>query len=743
MLRNIKIPALGLGFSSLLAQVLIFRELIIVFYGNEIVYGLILGLWLLGIAVGSFLAGHRKFLRFDPKYSFIFFQIIFVFIFPLTIFVIRHLKFFLRISLGEAIGIIPMGMATAIVLAPLTIILGGIYTFLCRWAYQDISQGQKTAGTVYLWEALGSVVGGILLSLFLSYALPTLFTVFIVCLINIFFLLLLDFVQQIKRFFYILIGFLIVLIFFVSPMELATRNNQWKGYKVLISQDSIYGNIVLTKKNKEYSLYENGALSFTTHDTLSAENIVHYALLEHPHPKKILLIGNGLGGALKESLKYEDVTVDYVELDKKILDISYQYLPDDVVASLKDKRVKVIIDDARRYLKTTAKKYDVILVNLPNPSNIFINRYYTLDFFKEARAQLYPKGILALSVSSPENYLNEEARNLLRSVFSTLKNAFSSVIVISGEENIFLASDYHNKESFSPQRIISRLEERQIQTHYVHPSYIPFILNAKRQEYMEDVLKKEGMINTDIRPVAYVDDIVLWSQHFNSRFKNFLGIFRRISLKGIIIFFAVFSFLGIVFWRKKNIAVSVSIFATGFCEIVFQMIVLIAFQTLYGYVYYAVGIIMTAFMLGLIAGSWTAKKILTRSFNSFPYYLWTQIAVCCYSLLLPLVFILFRDAVFIQKYPFIFASVFLSLPILSGFIGGVQYPLAAQILSSAQKKISLSSSERVLYAIDSLGASLGALLVAMILIPVLGIAQVALTCGILSFFVLIWLVVSR
>ncbi|HNV23445.1 MAG TPA: hypothetical protein PKH98_00990, partial [Candidatus Omnitrophota bacterium] len=75
--------------------------------------------------------------------------------------------------------------------------------------------------------------------------------------------------------------------------------------------------------------------------------------------------------------------------------------------------------------------------------------------------------------------------------------------------------------------------------------------------------------------------------------------------------------------------------------------------------------------------------------------------------------------------------------------GGVQYPLAAQILSSAQKKISLSSSERVLYAIDSLGASLGALLVAMILIPVLGIAQVALTCGILSFFVLIWLVVSR
>ena len=186
MLRNIKIPALGLGFSSLLAQVLIFRELIIVFYGNEIVYGLILGLWLLGIAVGSFLAGHRKFLRFDPKYSFIFFQIIFVFIFPLTIFVIRHLKFFLRISLGEAIGIIPMGMATAIVLAPLTIILGGIYTFLCRWAYQDISQGQKTAGTVYLWEALGSVVGGILLSLFLSYALPTLFTVFIVCLINIF-----------------------------------------------------------------------------------------------------------------------------------------------------------------------------------------------------------------------------------------------------------------------------------------------------------------------------------------------------------------------------------------------------------------------------------------------------------------------------------------------------------------------------------------------------------------------------
>jgi predicted membrane-bound spermidine synthase len=134
---------------------------------------------------------------------------------------------------------------------------------------------------------------------------------------------------------------------------------------------------------------------------------------------------------------------------------------------------------------------------------------------------------------------------------------------------------------------------------------------------------------------------------------------------------------------------------------------------------------------------------LAQGRDIFKYYKGTQIAVCLYPLLLPFLFVAFRDAAFIQRHPFIFAGVFSVLPVLSGFIGGFQYPLAAQSISYYRKDISPSHSEGLLYAVDALGASLGAIFVAIVLIPTLGITSVAMMCSCLSFFVLIWLVVSR
>lgn len=738
-----RILSFVLGFTSIIAQVVLLRELITVFYGNETAYGVILASWLFWICVGSFLITRWIAIIKNLHCWIIISQISSVFLLLITVFIVRYLKNFLGLQPGEIIGVIPMSWSVFILLAPLTIILGGMYTLICHGAITNEKQLRETTGTVYLWEAVGSAVGGVVLSFILLSFLSSFFIVFIVGFINILCIIYLGVSKGLKKVLYFLGFSFILLMFFVGKIELTTRQSQWKGYKVVIVKDSVYSNIVLIKKDAEYSLYENGSLSFTTDDNLSSESNVHYAVLEHPNPKEILLIGNGLGGALRECLKYRQAKIDYIELDKKVLDLSKEYLPEKVVTDLENKRVHVIIDDARRYLKTALKKYDVILANMPDPHTAFINRYYTLDFFKEAKEKLSENGIFSLSVSSSENYLSEEAKSFLRSIFSTLKIVFPDVVVIPGDRNIFIAFQQNHLLALDPQRFISRLEERQIKTQYVHRSYIPFILSQSRIDYINDVLRAPGILNTDTKPIVYLYDIILWSKHFDARFKNFLDGFQKVYLRPVIISIVGFFALGIIFFRKRSIAIGASIFTTGFCEIVFQMILMIAFQTLYGYVYYAIGMMIAAFMIGLIVGSFAGRKLLAQGRDIFKYYKGTQIAVCLYPLLLPFLFVAFRDAAFIQRHPFIFAGVFSVLPVLSGFIGGFQYPLAAQSISSYQKHISPSHSEGILYAVDTFGASLGAIFVAIVLIPTLGITSVAIMCSCLSFFVLIWLVVSR
>ncbi len=157
-----------------------------------------------------------------------------------------------------------------------------------------------------------------------------------------------------------------------------------------------------------------------------------------------------------------------MELDPKVIEVSKAYLPGEYLLPLEDERVRVRYADARWLVKRISweKKeralYDVVVINLSDPYTAMINRYYTLEFFREANAILNAGGILALKVSSSENYLNEEARAFLRSVHTTLKEVFPDVKSIPGDTNIFLACNREGILTQDFQILLKRLKERRI-----------------------------------------------------------------------------------------------------------------------------------------------------------------------------------------------------------------------------------------------------------------------------------------
>ncbi len=750
LLRQRRVPLLAclLGITSIMSQILLLRELITVFYGNEMAYAVILASWLFWVSVGSYAISRLTSITRRPLTLVFLFQILVALILPAAIILSRNIHAFLNVAPGGVIGIVPMSVSSFILLAPLTFILGGMFSVLCSlWTDVRMAEGaSRHAVSVYLWESAGAAAGGILFTFIFIRFFSSLTSACIVGFIQVACLVFFGYRRKCVFRTGVALSILIILALVtgaVSRIDRWSRGLQWKGFEVVAVADSLYGNLTLVKRGPEYSLYENGLISYSTRDALTNEENAHFALLAHEDPHRVLLIGGGVGGTLGEILKHPVAKVDYIELDPMVIDISRRYLPSRYTEELTDRRVAVHHIDGRLFVKRSLQSYDVVIVNLADPMTALINRYYTLEFFREVRGILSGNGIIALSVSSSENYLNQEAQDFLRSIHTTLRSVFTEVKSVPGDTHIFLASPQNGTINLAPARLSRRLKARRIQTAFVSEYYLPFKLSADRLAYVERILGRDGVLNTDMRPVTYLFNITLWTTHFNTIFKDIMGYledlrFIHLSLVGLLIIGAGYE----VKRRRPRAPVTLSIVTTGFSEIVFQVIVILAFQTLYGYAYYKIGWIMTSFMAGLCLGSWTARRFISCPDHKIQgIYRLAQVAICLYPLILPWVFVAFRDPVGSGRASVAFATTFACLPVIAGVIGGIQYPLALQLLRSGNRKDqgNYSGAAGFLYAADVLGATLGALITGMILIPLLGIAAVAGWCALINTSVLILL----
>ena len=143
-------------------------------------------------------------------------------------------------------------------------------------------------------------------------------------------------------------------------------------------------------------------------------------------------------------------------------------------------------------------------------------------------------------------------------------------------------------------------------------------------------------------------------------------------------------------------------------------------------------------MVGLVLGSWLIMKKLERIRDDYGLFIKTQIAISVYPLILPLILYALNQTSASRSLGWIGSNiVFPFLPIISGFIGGFQFPLANKIILKNTDIIGRTAG--LTYGMDLLGSCLGALLVSAFLVPILGITQTCVAVAILNFAVLITL----
>lgn len=132
-----------------------------------------------------------------------------------------------------------------------------------------------------------------------------------------------------------------------------------------------------------------------------AEQLVHPALSVHPAAKRVLIIGGGDGGLARECLRYPGITsVTVVEIDRQVVETAAKFFPA-CAASLGDKRVKLIYDDAHRWLRDCDERFDVILIDSAELVNAPSDAFFTLSFAETVFRALDDQGILVLPLGCP------------------------------------------------------------------------------------------------------------------------------------------------------------------------------------------------------------------------------------------------------------------------------------------------------------------------------------------------------
>jgi spermidine synthase len=677
-----------MGFTSMLLQITVLRLLLSVFSGNELDIGITLSFWLIYVGIGSY-AGKR----FSFKHAFwISFVLIALLSLP-TVIAIKFVRVFLSLEPGEAVSFMDTVLSTGLILLPLCFIIGMQFPLAVSYAGTP-----NPAGRIYGLESLGSFVGGMLFTFVIASRVSAIKLCLVLSLIDI------AAAVYLSRKFIVLLLCLFSLFLYFRFHDTAPSFS-WHGAEVSLTGESEMGEIAVIRLGNQSSIYTNGQIVFSYPDAHTEEMSTHLPMTMHPAPRGILVIG-GSPGILRELLKYQVDRVDFIEHDPMIIDISLKLLKTADDKAVKDPRIHLINQDGRRFIKSAEDRfYDLIVLNLPPPSTASINRFFTIEFFREVKQLLRKGGILSMHIPQSTGYMGKRMQMANGSVYNSLRTVFQNTAVTSQEYGLLFASDSYIDSN--PDILEERFIKRSLPVTYFHQNIFRDAFSVFGVEYVKQRLSGITSLNTDLKPSAYLFNLMLWSEIHGGRFfQHVLSIKTwHIYSAGLI----VLALLSFPLFAQRRCVVSFSVFATGFSGMSLLLVVLLAYQALHGYVYEMIGVLSASFMIGLWAGT-----IVTKSLRKPLRAL----------LLMDLFFLLLTvmTGFFFRVDVILYGTVF-----IAGIICGGQF-------STAIASLAENSNGGRLYALDLLGSFMGSLISSLIVIPLFGIPSALFLIAVIKVF---------
>ncbi len=554
------------GFISSSVQLLMLREMMNITGGYELIAGTFLCSWLIGSAIGSGLARSSS-VSGIGKTSLLFTTG------PLFSIILMLLLTRLVLNPGETPSF-PAGLIfTFLVLLPFCLISG--FTFI-KFTEAGKVSGQLP-GKSFSVETVGGIIAGIMISIPGAGILNTYQALLIITLMGITWSLLTFCIKNTTGKLVLKTGvLLLVSLMIIFPPDFIFRQLLLKGIRVTETFDTPYGNITKGEYLGEASTWYNQRLITYSSDAAESEEDIHYGMLQTDNPAKVLLISGSAGSRIREISKYDPGELVYVERDPAL---SADFERDEIDGKV---LLTVINDDAFSYIRETGRKFDAVIMLLPPPSSLSLNRYYTVEFFRSVKKIMNEGAVFSCTPGINPNYFNSEAVRLYSSVFNSMKAVFGNVVPVAGIKLYFIASDDEISTSFC------RLtDEKELRNSYVCSDYLSDDLITTRSREITALMDSTVKPNRSAVPAAtfYYQSFIL-SMDAGAKIPSnvLLGILFALSLLN---------------FRKNTGLMYFSALALAGYEI----ILLLMLQLTLGNMYKATGLIIAGLMAGLAVGS--------------------------------------------------------------------------------------------------------------------------------------------
>ncbi|MFH1240899.1 MAG: hypothetical protein V1689_00935 [Pseudomonadota bacterium] len=662
---------IAIGISSVTTQLLTIREFLTQFHGNEITISLVLFSWLLLTGLGSLAAKTVK----RPSLKTYTLLTLMIALWPLLqVIVIRVFREALFLH-GSSPGFYTVFFYIVITIAPYCLLLG----FILPYSQKALNYNQChfESGDLYVTDNIGDILGGSLFSFVLVYWLKPLPTIALTsaALILVTLLLLL----RSRSYVLLSMAFVFVSFFYAYALNRVFERHTLSGqYGDIIRYiESPYGRIVISREGPQRTFWESGTPLYSDSDVVNSEEKIHYALCQLDRVENVLLVSGGLGETVVEVSKYAPAHVDYVELDPYLTDAALELHIIRKVPFLEIKNT-----DGRRHIKTTDRRYDAIIVDLPDPDTFQINRFFTKEFFSAAKKILRGNGVISMGVAYSENYLSEIGKKKISTLYNTARLNFRNVILLPGQEAYLICSDGELLLD-----IPARLKSKYIKTSYIEGFFYGNV-TEERIRQLKEAVDVSGEINTDFEPRLISIVFQEWfTKHGTSPWY-------------FVVILSVLTIIYVVLLRREEYV----LFSTGLTAMGVEMLIIFAFQVIYGYIYLQIGAIVTAFLFGLLPGAILGTTWRRRNISSL---------MVSEGLLLSLLLLFYVWAAYFRSE--LHPLYFLGFCFLFSFLCGFQFPVVAGIIGEQ------SSPASGCLAADLCGASVGTLVTGTLLIPLWGI----------------------
>jgi len=594
---TVRLPPFLLGFLAASFQIYVLREFAAEFYGNELVFGLLLGAWLFWGGLGSLVKPSGTRPPGTARLAGLYALAIALFFGGLVALRFSH----------RLLGVLPAeltGLAPALAAA---VFLGLLLSFpLGHGFVLNVGLRGGDVGAVYLLESAGAAAAGLVVHFGL---IPRLSNWQGAAAIGALAALVAFLAMKPGRARPALAA-VILLAAGLALLDRPAQKSSWLPLRLVDSRDTLYGKLQVIRTDEQLTFFDNGWAVFSQPDQGAAEEAVHFALLQRQGPRRALLVGGGASGGAAEALKHPDVQVDCVELDPAVVRMARDHLTGPGRAALVHPRVRVITSDGRAFVARSVDLYDAVLLNLPEPATAQVNRYYTREFFLQVRGRLRPGGVFGFVLPSAENYISDALGEFLSSIAATLRSVFPEVKAVPGASCVFLASDA--PLTIEAGRLSAEVERLGLDVRYVTPSMLRARLDPDRIARLAGKLKDpRARINHDLVPVSYYFHSVLWAGQFRgieaALLRAAAGIPKFWLLDAPLAAFAIF-LLALLLGRKRPPArFLVPVAVMGFTSIAVELAVIIAYQANFGVVYGKIPLLVGVFMAGLALGALAAR----------------------------------------------------------------------------------------------------------------------------------------